>query len=63
MEDMSAKHHANQAPCDLMVVGEKFAPRSYGMAVSKHMDREVAQDLHQAILEMQETVRKLSDSI
>lgn len=54
MEDMSARHAANEAPCDLMVAGEKFAPRSYGMAVSKHMDRNMSDMLHQAILELHE---------
>jgi phage-related baseplate assembly protein len=56
MEDMAARHRVNEAPCDLMVAGEKFASRSFGMAVSKRMQQDVSDALHQGIMELHDMV-------
>lgn len=54
MESASARYMASRKPCDLVVTGDKFAPRSYGMAVSHSMDRDLLEALHKITLEMHE---------
>jgi ABC-type amino acid transport substrate-binding protein len=54
MESSSAQHHIRTLPCDLMTVGEIFAPRSYGFAISHTLDRDITDALHASILRMHE---------
>ena len=49
-ETMILKHEANRAPCDVMLVGEQFALKSYGLALPKNSP--FLEQMHRAVLEL-----------